>query len=407
MKNFKIAIVGMAFSLIAFSCSNDELVPEEQNVVSLETPIINKSLITDENVLFEVLGLNANQGTNNLNHVGNVYTISNGAGGNEVIVFNSFADGSIAESGRYSTGGTGTDTGLGNQGALALSASGRLLFTVNPGSNDFSCFYVQSNGDLVLLDSISSGGETPISVTTSRNLIYVLNAGGDGNISGFGFNLQGQLTAISNSTRPLSTNASGPAQIGFSGFGKALVVTEKATNTISSYNVNPDGSPGSINTFASAGVTPFGFSFGRRDVFYVSEAAGGAANASTVSAYKVDNSGNVSLVSGPFATNGSAACWVVATRNGRDLFATNTGGGDISSIKVDFGDQLSLSNNGIATPTEAGPLDAALDRRSRYLYVLSGGSDGIVSYSIGANGQLTQIDLDLGLPDRASGLVTR
>src|SRR5712691_9295294 len=50
--------------------------------------------------------------------------------------------------------------------------------------NEVSVFAVESDG-LELTDRVSSGGEQPVSVTAFRGLVYVLNAGGAGNITGF------------------------------------------------------------------------------------------------------------------------------------------------------------------------------------------------------------------------------
>ena len=91
----------------------------------------------------------------------------------------------------------------------------------------------------------------------------------------------------------------------------------------------------------------------------------------------------MSLVDRPQPTQGTAACWLVSAINNTILFATNTAGNDISSLSV----------------------DAARDSQSRYLYVLARNDNSIVSYRIGQDGQLTQIDLDGGLTDRASGMV--
>ncbi|MEM6802025.1 MAG: hypothetical protein AAF696_11520 [Bacteroidota bacterium] len=140
-------------------------------------------------------------------------------------------------------------------------------------------------------------------------------------------------------------------------------------------------------------------------MIHVSEAAGGAEGASTVSTYRISNNRILSLIDGPLPTQGSAACWVVSANQNTTLFATNTAGDDISSLSVDAAGALSLSNGGNKTDTDAGPLDAAHDSQSRYLYVLAGNDNTIVSYRIGQDGQLTQIDLDGGLTDRASGLV--
>src|SRR6266851_4170810 len=147
-----------------------------------------------------------------------VYTITNQVGGNAVAVF--------APAGSFSTGGAGTGAGLGSQGAVTLSNDGRLLFTVNAGSNDVSVFRVDPQG-LSLLSRTPSGGTLPTSVTVSRNVVYVLNAGGAGNITGFRLNSAGGLAPIAGSTKAFSGGAVAPAQVSFSPDGSQLVVSEK------------------------------------------------------------------------------------------------------------------------------------------------------------------------------------
>jgi len=402
----------LALSALLFACSEEQIIPTSiEDTASLEEFLSSsEEFVQDEDAVLELLGTEEDakesslEKTNYSQSRSGLYTMTNEASGNKVVFFNIIDGGTISEVARFATGGTGNDAGLGNQGALALSRSGRLLFVVNPGSNDFSFFFVRRNGRLRLLDKVPSGGTRPVSITYRAGLVYVVNAGSD-NIVGFGFNRRGKLRQLRNSNRDLSATGTAPAQISFSRNGRALIITEKATNTISSFALRRNGRPGQINTLASAGVTPFGFALGNRNTFHVSEAAGGAAGASTLSTYRVNNHGVVSLVSGPFATQGTAACWVVADNDATTLFATNTGGDDISSLSVTPAGDLSLSNGGNTTHTGDGALDAARDSRSRYLYVLAGGDDAIVSYRIGDYGALTQIDVDTGLTDRASGLV--
>src|SRR5213080_1292635 len=124
---------------------------------------------------------------------GAVYTLTNQVGGNAVAVFARGADGRLTAAGTVSTGGTGTGAGLGSQGAVALSDDGRWLFAVNAGSNDVSVFAVRPSG-VSLAGRTASGGTRPISLTIHRNVLYVLNAGGDGNISGFTVSASGDLT---------------------------------------------------------------------------------------------------------------------------------------------------------------------------------------------------------------------
>jgi len=65
---------------------------------------------------------------------------------------------------------------------------------------------------LALTSRVASGGLRPISVTVHDKVVYVLNAGGDGSISGFTVGNSGALTSIAGSTRSLSGSAVGPAR---------------------------------------------------------------------------------------------------------------------------------------------------------------------------------------------------
>ncbi len=412
MKIIYQALFSLVIATLLASCAHDEIgqsIDTTQNAITVQNNVESNYLSflqqLDKEESAPVSNLELRSQNNGRDH--RAYLLSNEASDNKLIVFTQNEDGTLTESDRISTGGTGTDAGLGNQGAIALDEWGKLLVAVNPGSNDISLFVLKNSGDIILKDKINSGGLMPISVTISHGLIYVLNAGGTGNISGFAVDLNGMLIPISYSTRALSTDASGPAQISFSPNGKVLVITEKATNTISSFYVGYDSRPGRIKTLPSAGVTPFGFSFGNGNIFYVSEASGGNAGASTVSSYEVDLSGIVRLLDGPFATHGSAACWVAVTNNGKSIFATNTGGNDVSSLSSSSRGNLSFANGGNTTPAMSTPIDASVDRNSKYLYVLVTGTDEVLSYKIGSDGQLTQIDADGGLPNRATGLVVR
>ena len=52
---------------------------------------------------------------------GTVYTMSNSSAGNAVLLFDRLADGRLVAAGSVASGGTGTGTGLGNQGGLMLT----------------------------------------------------------------------------------------------------------------------------------------------------------------------------------------------------------------------------------------------------------------------------------------------
>jgi len=92
---------------------------------------------------------------------GTVYTESNASTGNQVLVFQRAADGTLTPAGVVASGGMGTGAPLASQGALALGGDGDWLFAVNAGSNSISSFRVR-NGGLELADTANSGGTTPV-----------------------------------------------------------------------------------------------------------------------------------------------------------------------------------------------------------------------------------------------------
>lgn len=339
---------------------------------------------------------------------GKVYTATNAVAGNEIIIFDRAHDGSLSAAGRVATNGLGTGGGLGNQSGLVMTKNGRWLFAVNAGSNEISVFSIH-RAYLTLVDKVGSGGTRPVSLTIHGNLLYVLNGGGTNNITGFSVGEWGKLTPIPNSTKPLSADATGPAQIEFTPDGNTLVVTEKATNKISLYVVE-DGVANGPAVRDSNGVTPFGFAFDKRGHLIVSEAFGGAPNQAALSSYKVSEDGDILNVISPSVKDGqSAACWVVITKNGRYAYTTNTASGSVSGYRVARDGTLTLLGDGLTAVIGAGsgPIDAALTKNSKFLYVLNGAIGTINGYRVEPNGSLWSVGNIGGLAPGANGLVAR
>jgi 6-phosphogluconolactonase (cycloisomerase 2 family) len=328
-----------------------------------------------------------------------VYTLTNQASGNAVAIFTRAADGRLTAAGTVSTGGRGTGAGLGSQGALALNDDGRLLFAVNAGSNEISAFLVNSEARLSLVARVPSGGTQPISLTVHEQLLYVLNAGGRGTITGFTIGSNGALTPIPGSTRPLSGAAVGPAEVAFSPDGELLVVTEKTTNLIDVYRVGRRGTSTGPTTFASAGITPFGFAFGPEDGLFVSEAAG------TASSYDVSEHGRLTVVSGAVATHQGAPCWLVVTADGRFAYTANAHSGTIAGFRVGPHASLSLLDaSGQTAVVGAGNTDLATT--AHYLYQLNGGGS-ITALRVQEDGGLAILAVVSGLPAGVAGLAAR
>jgi 6-phosphogluconolactonase len=338
------------------------------------------------------------------NQVGAVYTLTNATSGNAVAVWNRSSDGTLTIAGTYLTGGAGIAAGLGSQGALVLSANHQWLFAVNAGSDDISSFRVDRDG-LTLISRVASGGARPTSLTVSGNLLYVLNAGGDGNISGFTVANDGTLAPLADSTRPLSGNATSPAQVQFSPNGGLLLVAERATQSIDAYQVGANGRASGPVVNHSAGAVPFGFAFGKREQVFFSEAGGGQNGLSAASSYRVGADGSLAVITGSAPTYQGAACWLVVTNDGRYAYTANAASNSVSGFAIGADGNLSLiSPDGRTGTTGAGPADMALSLDSQFLYVRNGRAGTISAFAVQADGSLWALGDASGLPAGSAGL---
>jgi 6-phosphogluconolactonase len=341
---------------------------------------------------------------------GFVYTMTN-ATQNTILVFQRSGDGTLSSDTTVPTGGNGTGSNFGSNGALALSAEGRWLFAANAGSNSVSVFEQRSTG-LQLTFIIASGGNFPESIAVSGDLVYVLNGGAPANVTGFFFDADnGTLIPIANSTRPLSAPSPGTPQVGFDNTGTLLFVTEKATNLIDAFEIQEDGTPDGPHFQNSNGQTPFGFSFDSSNHLIVSEAFGGQANKSAVSSYEVSQDATLQTISGSVPTEQTAACWLVITRNSKFAYTSDTGSGAITGYRISGDGKLSILNaNGITAPTggpHSAPVDLALTHNGRFLYGINVGSGTLLGWRVQADGQLSFLGQVEPIPTSATGLVAR
>jgi len=343
---------------------------------------------------------------------GALYTMDNAAGGNHVLVFSRQENGRLNSAGSFATGGTGAGAGLSSQGSVVLSRDGRWLLVCNTGSSEISVFAVSPQG-LSLTDKVGSGGRMPLSLGLRHNLLYVLNAGGGAsdqdNITGFIF-ANGKLVALPDSTRTLSADNTGPAQVSFSREGDALIVSERLTSVINTFAVGDDGLAGEHKLFRSAGMTPFGFDVGRGNRLFVSEAQGGAADASSASSYSVSEDGDLAVISGAVPTRQTAACWLITSRDGRFVYTANAGAGSISAYRVRQDGSLQLLDaDGRTGVTGDGshPVDMVQSSDGNFLYSLNNGNGTISAFRAKQNGALQALGVVSGIPTSAAGLAGR
>jgi 6-phosphogluconolactonase (cycloisomerase 2 family) len=314
-----------------------------------------------------------------------VYTMTNSPGGNVIEAYARAGDGALTPAATYPTGGDGGTLDSGH--SIAVSGDGRVVVNVNAGSNSISAFAAAPWG-LRLIGTASSGGTDPDSVTIAGdNLVYVLNAGSK-TIAGFRLGDRG-LRPIPGSIQPLGSGALVPKQIQFSHDARVLVVDEAGSNTIDTFVVGRDGTPGPAVTTSSVGGGPFGFDFDRAGYLLVSDAALTTGQSGATS-YDVGRNGTVSANGPAVPIDQAAACWLAAA--GRFAFTANAGSGSIGRYAVGSGGTLTaLGTTLVGNDSAAKPLDEGVSAGQNYLYVLAAGLNQIVGYRVGPGGSLTQV----------------
>ena len=337
-----------------------------------------------------------------------VFVETNDATGNQVIAYERGRDGRLAEVARYRTGGLGgSEPGavvdpLASQGALTYDARHHLLLAVNAGSDTLSVFTVRG-ARLRLEQVVSTHGTLPTSVGVARDVVYVLDAGGDGAISGYRVDHQ-RLHPIHDSTRGLGLGNAGapfflsaPAQVAVTPDARDVIVTTKNHNTLVTFPLGRDLRPRTPKVVTSQAPVPFALSFDAAGRLFVIEASGGA------SSYTVGHDGTLSVISSHVANGQKAACWSVIAKG--YLYVANAGSATITGYRDDHGVLSLLDPSGVTATTDAGPVDLAASSDGRFLYEQATGAGAIDEFAVNDDGSLTRIGALTGFtPDNGAGI---
>jgi len=330
---------------------------------------------------------------------GFVYAQTNDADHNEVVVFARRAGGALERLDSYLTKGKGSgEPHLPSQSSVVLD--GERLFVTNAGSDDVTVF--KAAGDrLALLDRVESGGSTPRSVAVHGDRVYVLNTGGEPNVSGFVLHGD-RLVAVKGSSRTAGTD---PAQVAFSPDGRTLLVSDRA-DKIHAFAVDAEGRAQDPITHQSSGVTPYGFDLREDGVLVVTEASGTHAGKASASSYKLGELAQLAPVSGAVGSTRSEVCWAVISKDGRTAFVTNFGDGTISTYAIGTDGSIELREAVAATTVDGTPgiRDEALSSDGEYLYALHADTGRVFGWKVGAGGELAPVGSANGLPLTAAGL---
>ena len=402
---------------------------------------------------------------------GMVFVQSNDPQQNSILAFHRAANGTLTPAGEFPTGGRGgSQQGnpfdpLASQESLVFDRAHKMMIAVNAGSNSVTTFRVHGER-LTDPHTLSSGGDFPTSIAVSGQIVYVLNAGGTTNVTGFRMTRLG-LTPLRHSTREIGvTNdavplfTASPPQVGFSPNGKQLVVTTKSANTIEVFAVGRDGRlADQAVSNPSVGAVPFSFVFDKGGHLLVTEAA-----KSGVTSYSLEKNGKLDVITPSAESGQQVLCWIA--RAGKFFYGTNPGSSTVSLYTVDAQGRVTLGgkdgviadaggdaaiadvaaaaeasaeasaadaaaeadaagDDATATPTAAasddaastpaasdeaakapgaGPIDLAATADGKLLYVQNTLAGTIEGFQVGADGSLTLVTtLDKGLPVFADG----
>ena len=323
-----------------------------------------------------------------------IFVQTNDPGANSIAAYHRNADGSLTLAASYATGGQGgRETGAGSdplasQGSLRLIHEAGLLLAVNAGSNTISVFHV-SGDRLELTQVLSSSGPFPTAFAVHDNLVYVLDAGGQGFVSGY--RIAGdRLHPIEGSTRTLLlANAtvpfflSSPAEAGFTPDGEHLIVTTKTHNTVDVFSAGPDGRLSATPVKNAASPVPFAFVFDRAGRMILN-----FAGSSSLETFTVNSDNTITPVSAPVSDTQAALCWVASARGYE--YTSNTGSGTVSQFRVNADGTVVL-----VTAMAASGIEGATDSvaSGQFLYVQSGMLSTVHVFSIGAGGSLTPVQV--------------
>jgi 6-phosphogluconolactonase len=340
--------------------------------------------------------------------------------GNEIVMYNRVADGRLTIAGYYPTGGLGSGPGtrfrgdgLGSGNSVQLSRDHQWLLVTNAGTDDVSVFRVRKDG-LELRDVEPSGGLFPNSVAIHNNIVYVLNSGNDGNITGFTLDKDGRLTPIPGSTRDIDANQSyppdallNPATIAFTPNGRQLVVTIKdgpaipeatGKGRILVFNLDHHNLPSAqAVVYEGNNNGPFGFDFDEKGNLLVADFVGGPNLTGAASSYRINPDGSLKVISNNVANGQIDTCWLVT--NGKFAYGSNFGTDNISSYTVGADGSLTLLNGSAATTGEANsfPIDLGITPNGRFLYLVEPGVGKIGMWRINGDGSLTSLGAVGGL----------
>jgi 6-phosphogluconolactonase (cycloisomerase 2 family) len=297
-----------------------------------------------------------------------------------------------------------------SNGATDLSTQGgrpaRALYVTNAGGN-VAAFVISPIGVPIPLDVVTNVGSIlrGIAIAPDGRSAYLLD-GGASTVTAFAIDELGRLTRIGT---PVETDPSAPGPfspclldiaspcpfgLAVAPSGRRLYVANVGSNTISVFNIHPNGELGRLGSPVPAGgIGPRGLAIspdGRR--LYVTHR-----DTDTIGVFAIEESGRIEPFGQPVRLPGCtpsgtpsqpqcSPMWASITPDGHWLYTTNQASGDVSTFAIE--PDGGLTPVGERVPVGGRPEGIAITADVRFFYVSVVDENALKAFAIGVDGQL-------------------
>lgn len=268
---------------------------------------------------------------------------------------------------------------------LATSSGAQFVYATNSGDNTVSVYSMGASGALTPISgSPFAAGNNPYSVAIHPNGKFLYLANMFSHSEAYDIGKDGGLTLIPGS------DADGGASFAVEPRGKFVYLAEGIANSVSAYGLGRNGAltPLGPNYFFFTGDYASAVTVGPTSEFvYVTNAG-----TDNLSVFRIDSNGDLTPGPGsPFQTEGNAR-GVAVDPKGKYVYVVNQDSG-INIFRIGCeGGLTSLPGSPFYFPIlKSGAEGVALDPKGEFAFFVTGYSDSIVVFRIGADGTLTPV----------------
>lgn len=390
---------------------------------------------------------------------GAVFSALNLQPNNQLIAFARDSNGMLCQAGVFDTGGAADPCGIPCSGQNGVISDEGYVFVVNPtneenilyGNGTISVFRIERD-HLVLTDVEDAGGPNTHSVTKHNDLLYVVNGGfyagllGPAlsfipqSVRGFRFDsTTGDLTFIPGTDTRTIDAAGDAGQIGFTGDGRNIVVSNRRTSLALTSGAEPDnievmtlganGIPIRVQQHDVGGDTPFGFRMLGNRVYLSMGGAAQNPNNGSSGVFEIEPNGNMNVLTESTQDQGDDTCWnaiTTTTTDGPYFFTSAYFDSALGRWKINDDGTMSLLDpvydvtniiGNDAWMFGQGGLDMSITAKpnpTEFIYVLNNPIEPalglpfvrMVGYEVLPDGNLNRLGQDVvkGLPNSGWGL---